>query len=481
MLSLHQQTTFDSPAIKNGLPSINGRFEDFAADPIGSMRHLQSTCGDIAALRENDRQLVFVFSPEYNKQILTRTDDFHSYFFAMRGAKRSSLRELTSGLLSMNGEEHAQQRRIVKSAFSRPAIQSYTGMVRVLTSRQIAEWQTGEVRDAAAETTRLMLAITSSMLFGMQDLDAALETGEMMDEWARRNHAIGTSALVARSDTFEKYEELLELSDRIAVRMRAMIEFKERDKSPGEDVLSLLIRARRAGANLTESQVVGQAALVFAAGHMTTAHTLAWMLYLLAQHPEWQGRIIDECCDDDTEVSAVLSGDVSSPMERVIRESMRVLSGSAYSQRRAARDVQVGPAVIPAGSMTVFSQFMTHRRPDLYPEPDVFNPDRWLTIRPGAYEYLPFGAGPRLCIGAALAMSIIRTVIPMMLQKNRFSVVADSEINAQVISTMLAPSTHIPLRLISDGTQIEPAAVAGNIADLVRIPSAPPETQRNAA
>ena len=476
--ALHQW----SPRMIDGLPVLDGLFEDFAADPVACMQYLQRSCGDVAALQQDGQQLVFVFSPEFNRQVLTQSDDFHSYFFAMRGPKRSALRELTSGLLSMNGDEHTRQRRIVKSAFSRQAIAGYTGMVRVLTSQLLEQWTIGEVRDIAAETTRLMLAITSSMLFGMQDLELAIETGEMVDEWARANHALGSAALVARSDAFEKYEALLGLSERIAARIRQMVELKRSEGVSCDDVLSLLIRAKDGGAALTESQLVGQAALVFAAGHMTTAHTMAWLLYLLAQHPDWQRRVADESSGEpDDVVSAGLAANVTSPFERVIRESMRVLSGSAYSQRRAARDVRIGPALVRGGSMVIFSQYMTHRRADLYDDPEVFNPDRWLTARPSAYEYLPFGAGPRLCIGAPLAMAIIRTVIPMMLEKARFSVVASSHINARIISTMLAPVPGIPLRLAAPGSRIEPAVVSGNILNVVQIPELTRQNARRAA
>ena len=108
-----------------------------------------------------------------------------------------------------------------------------------------------------------------------------------------------------------------------------------------------------------------------------------------------------------------LARNESSFLDCVIHESMRILPASAYSQRVSQRDLTLGDFHLPDRSIVVFSQFMTHRNERIFPRPAKFEPDRWQSIRPGTYEYLPFGAGPRLCIGAALATSILRTVLPI--------------------------------------------------------------------
>ena len=106
-------------------------------------------------------------------------------------------------------------------------------------------------------------------------------------------------------------------------------------------------------------------------------------------------------------------------LDAVVKESMRVLPASSYSQRIAAVPTQLGPFSLPAGSGIVFSQFMTHHMPELYVDPDAFLPARWLQINPSPYQYLPFGAGPRMCLGAPLAMLILKTVLPTILQRFR--------------------------------------------------------------
>jgi cytochrome P450 len=115
----------------------------------------------------------------------------------------------------------------------------------------------------------------------------------------------------------------------------------------------------------------------------------------------------------------------------------------------------------------VFSQFMTHHMPELYPNPDEFRPERWLTINPSAYDYIPFGAGPRMCIGAPLAMLILKTTLPAILQRFKVTAVPMSEVSGKVISTMLCPTTSIMMRLDEQDGRFESHPVRGNIHDMV--------------
>ncbi len=130
-------------------------------------------------------------------------------------------------------------------------------------------------------------------------------------------------------------------------------------------------------------------------------------------------------------------------LDWVIRESMRVMPASAYSQRITAESAQLGSLRLPPGTPIVFSQYMTHHRADLYENPHQFIPERWASISPSPYEYLPFGAGPRMCIGAPLAMAEIRAALAMMLRQHHFQIAANTVVNGRVISTMLSPTTVI--------------------------------------
>lgn len=451
------------------LPIENGRLLDFPDDPIACMRKLQASHGDVCSLEEQGSRIYFAFGPEYNHQLLSDGSAFHSRFFAIRGPRNSPQRRLTSGLLSMNGDQHKRNRRLVMDAFLKKAILNYVPAIKSLSESMINEWKPGMERDISRDMTEFMLRLTSSILFGVESQEMAYRIGRMTDHWVHMNHELGMGAFVADPEFANRYSELLDFAGELEGEITGMI--RERKQNPtGNDALSLLIRAHDEMGSISDEELVGQAALIFAAAHLTTAHSMAWTLFLLAQHPsamaELHGELKTHLHGGFPSLEQV---DRLSCMERVIKESMRILPASSYSQRIAAVPAQLGPFSIPAGSGIVFSQFMTHHMPDLYPEPEAFRPDRWLNISPTPYQYLPFGAGPRMCLGAPLAMLILKTVLPTILQRFKLSVVPMSVVSGKVISTMLCPTTSILMRLDVPDGRFEASPVLGNIHSMVEM------------
>src|SRR5262249_31364581 len=151
-------------------PVTLGSLWSFAHDPLLCMRRLHQTHGSVAALEEDRKRLVFVFSPEHNQRVLSGTKVFHSQFFPIRGARHSSQRRLTCGLLSMNGEEHKRHRRLLMGSFQKSSFESYRPVLVELAEQLVAEWQAGQVRNIARDMTRYMLRVTSSVVFGF-DMD----------------------------------------------------------------------------------------------------------------------------------------------------------------------------------------------------------------------------------------------------------------------------------------------------------------------
>lgn len=464
------------------LPTINGQLRDFSDDPIGCMRRLQIEAGNLVALEQDGQQIVIAIGADLNRQILTNGERFHSQFFALRGPKNSAQRRLTSGLLSMNGQEHLQQRRMMKGAFEKRAIPGYSEMIAHHAQDMLSQWEPGTTRDISKEMTGLMLRISSSMLFGMKEPELALEIGGMMERWIKMNQEIGIVALVPDEDFYPRYEEMLAFAEKLEERILAMISSRTSNAaSAGHDVLSLLLRAKQAGAPMTESQMVGQAALVFGASQMTTAHTLTWTLFLLAQHPEVMQELVDQISDrpeaklrigPPNASTGIMPTSSTSVLDRVIRESMRVLPASAYSQRVTNGATELNGAPLKPNSLVIFSQFMTHRNEQLFESASEFRPDRWKTIRPTGYEYLPFGGGAKLCLGASLAMSILNIVLPMTLQRAGLQIVPHTKVNGRVISTMFSPEFPVPVRLLEPGTVAATSPLTGNIHDLVKLPPA---------
>ncbi|MBI1348588.1 cytochrome P450 [bacterium] len=453
------------------LPVTAGCLLDFPDDPIVCMRRLQRQHGSIAALEQDGQRLHFVFSPELNHQILTNTAVYHSRFFAVRGPRQSAQRRLTSGLLSANGADHKRQRRMVMEAFLKKAIHGYLPMIRDLTEEMLQSWQIGQTRDLSRDMTDFMLRLTSSLLFGMDNPELAYRIGRMIDQWVQLNHELGISVFVSSPEMTLRYEELLHFAGELETEIAGMIAQQRQSGAGEQNLLSMILQGHDEQGSLSPDELVGQAALIFGAAHLTTAHTLTWALFLLAQHPETLTAVQHELRYHlDGRFPTLDAVEPLKQMEAAIKESMRVLPASAYSQRMTVEPTQLGPLHLPRGSAVVFSQFMTHHLPDLYPQPERYLPERWSGISPSPYAYLPFGAGPRMCLGAPLAMAILKTVIPTILQRFQLSVVPGTDVTAKVISTMLSPVGPLWMDIRAPGSIAASQPVTGNIATLVDLP-----------
>ncbi len=222
-----------------------GSLLDFPKDPIKCMRALYERHGELAALQDGNQKLVFVFGPEWNQVVLSDSARFHSRFFAIRGPKKSAHRRLTSGLLSMNGSEHKDHRRMVMGPFQKMAIGNHLAPVTVHTRQMLDEWTVGETRDINLDMTKFMLQVTSSILFGVDQPELACQIGEMIDVWVRMNHQMGMGAFVSDPTFTKGYDHLLELAEDLEGAVLKMINLKRSSGKLGHDVLSLLLQAAR--------------------------------------------------------------------------------------------------------------------------------------------------------------------------------------------------------------------------------------------
>ena len=464
------------------LPVTQGRLLDFAEDPMACMLGLRAQHGNLAVLEENTQRIVFVFGPELNQLVLSDCETFHSRFFAIRGPRNSAQRRLTSGIMSMNGETHKEHRRVVKGPFERKALPFHHGPICDLTRGLLDSWKVGEVRDMHVEMTRIMLHITSALLFGVEQPEFAWKVGDMIDRWVEMNHQTGMGAFVSDPEINDRYAELLDFANSLEDEIRTMVALRRASHKAGDDVLSLLIRASEFDHKVSAEEMIGHVALLYGAAHLTTANTLTWTLFLLAQHPTIMRQLHREITD-------VMQGDCPTyeemtrmPLtERVLRESMRILPASSYSQRICAVPTMLRNVPLNRGTPVVFSQYVTHHMPELYPDPEVFRPDRWLEGAVSPYAYLPFGAGAKMCIGAPLAMQTLRTMLPSILKRYRLTVVPGAEINGKIVSTMLGPTTPVPMRIARQDGRFESSPVIGNIHSMVFLQDATPTRLRRAA
>jgi cytochrome P450 len=306
----------------------------------------------------------------------------------------------------------------------------------------------------------------------------------MIAHWVSLNQEVGPGALVPNDQFFDHYEELLRFAEELEAEIRGMIRQRRENRQPGRDVLSILVQMHDEQGGLSDEELVGQAAVLFSAAHMTTAHSLTWTLLLLAQHPSVMRQLWRELqregqgagiFDDGIPRAdgSLPKGEELSLLDCVIKESMRLLPASAYSQRVNMEAVQLGPLFLPRGTGIVFTPLVTHHLSHIYTQPEKFIPERWRTLRPSPYAYHPFGAGPRLCIGGPLATAIIRIALAKILSRFRLAVVPGADIGVHVESTMLVPTNGLPMEIHAADGKFESSPIAGNIHELVEFDEAP--------
>lgn len=453
------------------LPVTQGTFAELQLDIPGSLRRLYEEHGQTAAFDEGATRVIFAFGPQYSHQVLSDMERFHSRFAAIRGPRRSAQRRLTSGLLSMNGEQHRRHRRMLSEPFQRRSFAGFQQTIVNLAERMVGRWQIGSQIDIAAELTEYMLEVTSGMLFGVEHPQFAVQLGRTIDHWLGMNHRVGVGALGASDALHREYEPLLEQAEEVERQIREFLQLRRSGSELGSDVLSLLLKASDEQGGLTDDELVGHTALLFSAAHMTTAHTLTWTSLLLAQHPQTHQAVYEELVDVLGDRCPTLADfDQLPQLERTIKESMRVLPASAYSQRVAACDLELGPFQVRRGTPVVFSQYIAHRMPEYFDQPRSFQPDRWRTITPPPYAYMPFAMGPRLCLGGPLSLVTIKLTLSTILRHVTLQSVPGSEIDAQVISTMLSPTTPVPMQLLPPGGPFRAVPIAGNVHESVELP-----------
>jgi cytochrome P450 len=265
---------------------------------------------------------------------------------------------------------------------------------------------------------------------------------------------------------------MLRQAERIEKALLAMIARRRAQPGARTDVLSLLMEARdNEGRAMTHTELVGQASILFIASFETTTSALTWSLFLLAQHPAVMHQLMDE-------IESVL-GDMPPRSEQmpqlpflhwVIKESMRILPPVPYTVRVAQRPLMVGPFEVPQETRVIASHYLTHHLPDLYPEPERFRPERWRNINPTQYEYLPFNAGPRICIGGAFATQVLKISLAMILQRFRFTVVPRTRVD-RIVAISMNPRHGLPMIIAKKDRNYSVSEVGGQIREMVDFPS----------
>jgi len=442
----------------------------YLRDPIGCLIAAQKRYGDFCALRPPlqlggpRRTTVFAFGPVWNQAVLGHPELFRTGGQGIPGPRGSWQSKLRQGLTRMKEPKHRLQRQLVMPAVMRSAVDAYTPIMQSSIADELDRWRAGAVVDMDKEMRRITMRITGETLFGESGREPSLFFGSMVGEWLQRSYSFGSTYFPVNCPG-TAYRGLLKYAERLAGVIQVMIRRRRAEKDRRGDVLSVLVRARDEGkAHVSENDLLGQAAILFAASFETSATTLSWTLFLLAQFPAVVLALRDE-------LSAARDGDLENLplLDAVIKESMRILPAVALTLRAVTTPTEMMNLSLRKGDRIICSHYLTHRIPELYPSPNRFDPERWFTIKPGQYEYIPFSAGPRQCIGPVFATRMIKHVLCDLLARFSFRLVDGARI-ARAFQVTMVPRYGLPMIVADRKDGFQAARVRGNIHEMVDLP-----------
>lgn len=460
-------------------PAAARWFLRFFFEPLGALRDVQRRHGSVLALGNvvplprPEMYHVIALGPDRNRQVLGDPSLFRTSGQGIGGPRGSAQRRLRYGLTRSQREAHERQREYLLPHFQKRAVDATCDTMVGIADKLLGEWSPGRVLDVWSEMRRLTLRISSDILFAREDADRSHRLGEKIGEWMSSSFSARVWALHVDVPG-SPYRRLLRRAEAIEREILAMVDEKRTAGCAGDDIVSRLVRAHDAGEPwMTHTDLVGQITILFGASYETTATALTWTLFLLAQHPEIAAALVDEV---DAELRGAPPGverlGRMRLLDAVIRESMRILPPVPYTIRVVTRDTHLGDYPLRHGDRVVVSHYVTHHLPDLYPEPERFHPQRWFSLRRSQYEYLPFSAGPRMCIGPSFATLAMQVALTMLLQRFRLALVPHARVDPRVTVTMGPGGGGLPMRVLSPGGGFSAAPVRGRIRELVDLPAA---------
>lgn len=425
---------------------------DLLADPLGFVQRVTHDYPELASFRLGPQRVYFATGTSAIEQLLS--SEVKRFFSRDRAALRAGQSFLGGGMLFLDGEPWARARRMSAPAFHQGHLGRHALEMRARTETVLAGWVDGEVRDIHTDMMGLMLQIVAKTLLDAE-LAAQVESiGVAMDltleSFARRALAPVQLPDWLPTPNHRRMRRGVRAIDAV---LYPLIQARLREGRDHGDLLSKLVLARDAdGGAFSATEIRNQLVTFFMAGHETSALTLTWALFLLAGHPDIQQRL-------HAEMTRVLGGAApgESDIERlplldgVLREALRLYPPVWLFARQAAHGGTLGSHAIPAGATVFASPWARHRSPLSFAEPDAFQPDRWagdLQKRLPRFAYMPFGGGPRACIGASYARVAMAIVLTSIVQ--RFSVERTPETDGSVDPALTLRSKHgMKLRLFA--------------------------------
>lgn len=403
----------------------------FRQSPLEFTTEIGRTYGDMAYFRMGPLRAYFVNQPRLIREVLVTK---HKNFCRPKWITQPLSKIDGNGLVLSDGDFWLRQRRLVQPAFASRRFEPYANATVEYTQQMIDRWSSGGSLNIADEMTRLTLRIIAKTLFGVELSDQVEQLGEAV--------RVVAETFVAEAGNPVHLPDWMPLPGkrrkRWAIRtldqlVRGIIRQRRASGQEFEDLLTMLLLAvddEGDGRGMTDEQARDEAITLFNAGHDTTAAALAWVWYMVASHRAIEDRLIEE-------IDAALGGNAPTLadvgrlpyVEMVIKESLRLYPPTwSLVPREVVEPVEIGGYRIARGSWIYIFPYVTQRDPRFFKDPETFDPERFSPVRIDEipqHAYIPFGGGPRVCIGEKFAMMEMILIVATVLQKMRVKLAAE--------------------------------------------------------
>jgi enediyne biosynthesis protein E7 len=399
-----------------------GNLREFRRDVLGLVMESTAAYGDVVRCRLGPEIVHLLNHPDHVEQVLQR----RSANFDKQTRSSRFIRMVTGeSVLTSNGDSWKRLRRMDQPAFHHRQIAGFATQMTAAAESMLGAWRARENPalpfDISSEMARLTYSIVGQTLFSFNTGEDAATVEKAMrvilpHVFGRLGQLVNWPEWVP-TPANRRFRKSLADVDRVVYRI---IDQHRRAQASGhehQDLLAMLLRVRDAdsGAALDDEQLRNETMTFLLAGHETTANALTWTFYLIASHPEVEDCLLEELARVLGDRTPVLE-DIPKLLytKKVIQESMRLYPPIWIIERRVIQEDQIGGYILPTGSSVVISPYALHRHPEFWERPDVFDPSRFDARPPQAY--IPFGMGPRFCIGNEFAMLEAQLVTAMVMQ-----------------------------------------------------------------
>lgn len=430
----------EKPAAVPGLPLV-GNMVDFARDPIGFVTRLQKEYGDVAAFSLLGTQSVLISDPADIDRVLLETGKRYSNG---KNTGESAMHAiLGNGLVTSEGDFWKRQRKLIAPAFHHQNIKQYADLIVEYGQDLAAGWQNGAVRDIHQDMMTLTQRIIMKALF---DVDVRENAGAATEAFDAMMHSMGAEmkGVEAILPSFIPTRSRTQMKAGVTYINGLLMEIIEERRAAGsgkQDLLTVLMDARDdEGQPMSTEQLLDEIRTLYLAGHETTATTLSWAWMLLSRNPQAYATL-------EAEIASVLEGRTPTADDvallpycnAVIKEALRCYPVAWITRRIALEDVEIGGYHVANGTSVFLSPWVVHHDARWYAEPDKFMPERWLKEKselPAREAYLPFGGGPRICIGNGFAMMESVLLLATLLQKYHVALLPEHPVEIEMTGTI---------------------------------------------